>query len=529
MRPTVHRAVYFILLIVLVGAQSVSNYMMSCIEVLLFANWFFEWDMKRKFSGLFRLGKQHGHSLSLLAAFLILMAVHFIWMIGSENLSYALDDIFRKLPLLAIPLVVLTSRPLNRKQLSFLFNVFIATVFVATIIGLVRYLSIPDLPYRKIVPFISNIRFSLNVCFAIVLLVAFFVHARHFLSRASIILLIVWFLFFLLIIRSYTAFFVLLVLLFLMPCLFWRRIVGTKSRLLVFAVQLIVIVTLTAVSVTMFRDYYRPVPLACQPLQPLTPSGNAYSHACDGLVENGNYINNYVCESELRQQWHRRSSLCIDSLTPNGYAVMPTLVRYLNGMGLAKDSAGVSALTDSDIRAIEQGIANPVYVNGGPIRKMFYVTLFEVESYRRTGAVKGFSLIERLLLWKNAWCVFLDNPLFGVGTGDVVDVCHSRLQQIHSPLADTNKHAHSQYLSFLVAFGLVGTLLIIVAFVIAIRRGRLMRLPLFAAMIIIVLVSFIAEDTLETLAGCVFSVLFTTIMANSDPAYEIKSTDIHSS
>jgi hypothetical protein len=161
-RLTVHGAIYFLLLVVLAGSQSVSNFFMSGMEILLAVNWALEWDMRAKWD--------RARRSPLLWAFLVLMAVHLLWMLGSANTAYGWGDIFRKLPLLAIPLVVLTSRPLNRKQLTALLFAFVATVFVATVIGRIRLAVIPDLPYRQIVPFISHIRFAMNVCLALVVI-----------------------------------------------------------------------------------------------------------------------------------------------------------------------------------------------------------------------------------------------------------------------------------------------------------------------------------------------------------------------
>ena len=75
-------------------------------------------------------------------------------------------------------------------------------------------------------------------------------------------------------------------------------------------------------------------------------------------------------------------------------------------------------------------------------------------------------------------------------------------------LADTGKHTHNQYLTLLITFGLVGFILIAFYFVRAFHRHRLWRNPVAAAYLCILLVSFITEDTLETLAGAVFSSYF---------------------
>lgn len=512
LRLTIHHAIYFILLFALIGAQPVSNFMMSGMEILLAVNWALEWDMRAKWG--------RARRSPLLWAFLVLMAVHLIWMLWSANSAYGWYDIFKKLPLLAIPLVVLTSLPLNRKQLEFLFFTFVTTVFIATIIGRIRMATILDLPYRQIIPFISHIRFSMNVCLAVAILVWFGVERakrvahpwRDWLLWLSLLVMLSL-LDFLFRLRSYTAFVMLFVTAVLLLVVFWRRIRNRLAAYISLVLVVLVAAVAVIVSIGMYTDYYTPVPLASQPLRESTANGNPYQHKQDGLIENGNYVNNYICRVELECEWDKRSAMSLDDITENEYAVYPTLIRYLNAMGTTKDSVGMTLLNDDDIRAIEKGIANPVYLKGSSLRKMYYVMFFEYECYRKFGAVKDFTMLQRFELWRNAWRTFLKNPLFGVGTGDVVDACHKQLVIDGSPLEGTKKHAHNQYLTFLVSFGIVGFVVIAALFVYAVRRQRLLRLPIVLAFVSFVLISFISEDTLETLAGCVFSVLFLCLMA----------------
>lgn len=523
----VHHAIYFVLLTVLIGSQVVSKFMMSGMQILLMVNWAIE--------GIYILVKRSSCSVShsknpaagggrqqcrwLLYAFLVLMGVHVVWLIGTGNMSYGLDDLFRKLPLLAIPVVILTSRPLNRNQLSWLLFTFVGTVFVATIIGVVRLLTIPDLPYRETVPFISHIRFSLNICVAIVLLLWYAGFPAcgkegtklSLKNRVTMSLLILWFIAFLFILRSYTAFLVLFFTAWIMLPIYWKQM-GRARRWVLTSMATITLV-FAAFVVGYVHSYYdcRDCENADLPL--ITANGNPYTHAQDGMVENGNMVNNYICQEELISEWPKHSAMGIYDTTPNGYTVYPTLVRYLNSKGLTKDSAGVAALDANDVALIEKGVANHVYDDGTVMRKMCYVLLFEYENYRTSGSVRNSSMLERMALWRGAWRVFCDNPLFGVGTGDGVDELHVRLQTDGSQIADTQKHAHNQYLSFLVSFGLVGFLLIAVAFVYAFRKIRLLRMPAYFAIIVILLISFISEDTMETLAGCVLCTVIPCLLA----------------
>lgn len=521
----VYHAIYFILLTVLIGAQSVSKFMMSGMQILLLVNFVAEathrWILRRQ--GKYNpspIISADKNAKSLLAAFLILMAVHLVWMIGTDNMQYGWNDLFHKLPLLAIPVVILASKPLNTKQLRFLLFAFVATVFVATIIGVVRIMTIPDLQYRDTVPFISHIRFSLNICVALVLLTwsltsvtqhcSLFTNTCHRSLVTGHCLLIVWFVVFLFLLRSYTGIFVLYTTSWIMLLLKWRSL--AKSRLYLLG-GLTAVTLVLAISVrTNVKDYYGDISNKGVELAEYTANGNPYEHSMDGLVENGNYVNNNVCVSELESQWPNRSKMGIYDTTPNSYTVMPTLVRYLNAKGLTKDSMGVSKLSDTDVSNIEKGVANPVYVTGSSFRKMCYVLLFEYENFKAYGNVRNSSLLERFELWRGAWCVFRSSPLFGVGTGDGVDELHRYLEESDSQIKETNKHAHNQYLTFLVSFGIVGFLIIVGAFVYAMRRLSLRRHGALLAIAIIILLSFISEDTLETLAGCVLCTVIPSLL-----------------
>lgn len=517
-RLTVHHALYFLMLVVLVGSQSVSNYMMSAMQILLAVNWALEWDMRRKFQRPMQ---------PLLWSFLTLFGVLLLWMIPTAHQVTGWNELFSKLPLLAIPLVVLTSRPLSSKQLSFLVFAYCATVFVATIIGHVRHYLMPELEYRDIIPFISHIRFALNVCMVVVFMLAYLLEhtRRHGKVSVAVSLAVVvmtaYFLHFLLLIHSYTALIILFVVSLVMLACFGHRIAhkGLRRTLwLLFSTSTVAIALLVGVCV---RDYYKPISLVTEPLAPSTANGNPYLHKQNGYIENGNLIDNYICNVELEKEWCKRSSMPLDTLTPMGYTVYPALLRYLNAIGTTKDSVGMQLLTDDDIRAIEEGIANPVYLHGSKLREMVYVMLFEYESYRIFGAVKNFSVLQRLELWRNTWKVFLRSPLFGCGTGDLEHECLTELAKSRSPLADHPRNPHNQYLSSLASFGIVGSLIIAVAFVWGLRMLRLRHRPLLVAYLVVLLISFISENTLSTLAGCVFATTFFSLLGRRESAQNL--------
>lgn len=510
------RILYILFLTLLAGSAVCSNFMMNLAWTLLLVNWVFERGFRRKFADFKTNGLLH-----LAILYFLLSAVSLAW---TSDLPRGLDALRQVLPILVVPLVVLTSKPLTPIQWRIVVTGYVGTLFVVSVIGFVRWLTIPDLPYRQIVPFISHIRFSLNLVFASCLLLFAFLKAfdRHTILSTPILstlslLLALWFLFYLFLLQSYTGLFILIFTALLAILFFWRRLQTRPLRWFLLIAAVVSVTSFAGLVTYYVNDYYTPR-LDTVDRSRLTRNGNPYTFAHDGLVECGRYVNDFVCEPELRAEWPKVSSVPVDSITPVGYTVLPALVRYLNAMGLTKDSVGVASLAPSDIVAIEQGIANPVYSQKASLRRMVYVMLFEYENYRCYRTVCGFTMLQRFELWRASWSVVCDHWLYGVGIGSVESALDRQLAADHSPLAGTHKNPHNQYLTLLMTFGAIASALILACLLWAIIRRRLWRKPLFIACLTIVLLSCLTEDTLQTCAGALFAALYLSLTSQQSGA-----------
>lgn len=502
-----HRIVYIVLLALLGGCMVTSVWAANLVWVLLAVNWLLEGRWREKW--------QMACESRLLQAIVALCLLYAAGMLWTTDTAHGLNILQVKIPLLVVPLIVLTSKPVTGRARRLVLAVYIAAVLVVSVIGLVRMLTIPDLPYRDAVPYISHIRFALNCCMVIYLFVAGCrlqvvrekpkkLATGMWTRRTLCVFVIIWLLTFLVLIHSYTAFAILAVVSLVTLLVYYRR-------WLLVALWLLLAGTAAVLVGREVKAYYRLVPQATAPLTARTANGRPYEHYRDGIIENGNYINNYLCIDELQAEWQHRSTVPYDSVGEDGYSIQPKLVRYLNALCLTKDSVGVNALTDSQVRDIERGIANPVYSTGNPLRKMVYILLFEREYYVHTHAVLGFTMLQRLELWHATLDVVRDNLWFGVGTGDVDGALHARLADMDSCLADTQKSTHNQYLAFLAAFGIVGCVLLLVLFVRPFVGRRASHFsPLMLAWLLTILISFLTEDTLDTLAGILFCTFFLT-------------------
>ncbi|MBQ0016735.1 MAG: O-antigen ligase family protein [Bacteroidales bacterium] len=490
------------MLCLLAVSMNLSVFLANLSWFLLLVNWVVEGGWRQKFSAF---GSRH-----LLQAFLVMWGLLLVSIIWSADSICALHELRCALPLLVVPLVVLTSPPLAARERWIVVCLYVLAVLVVSLIAMVRYVAMPGLPYRQLVPFVSHIRFSLNVCLVVCIVMHKLLTAlRHVTRRtlfltASMALFVLWGLLFLYVQRSYTAAVALLVVLVVEVYMFRWRIEDRRLRNIVcWGVVAGIAAVVGMVVYYGVEYYYQDNRLAASPLPEYTLRGNPYTHQPKGCVENGAPVSNYLCTEELKSQWHRYSSMSLYDTTATGYTVYPTLVRYLNSKGLTKDSAGLTGLTQQDIRYVEQGIANCVYVEQSP-RRMVYQWLFEWEQYRVYGKLVGSSMGERIALWINGLGVWAGSPLIGVGIGDVASESHLRLEATKSQLAGTQKHIHNQYITFLAAVGLVGIVLMAFFFGRVRIRRCTERAPLVVAYIVIVLVSFVSEDTLDTLAGILF-------------------------
>lgn len=488
-RATIHRHIYLVLLALLGGSMVTSVWLSNLVWVLLLVNWLVEGRWREKW--------QMACESRLLQAFLVLYLTFIIGMAWTSNLGHGLSVLQVKMPLLFVPLVLLTTRPATGRARHLILNFYALTVLVVSIIGLVRMLTIPDLPYREMVPYVSHIRFALNCCMVICLCVGLIVQRKQGTPVLQTIIgcmVLLWMLAFVMLLHSYTAVAVLAIVSLVLLLTHYRRWP-------LIALWVLLAGGASAAVLHEVHNYYSRIPQATAPLRTYTDGNRPYMHAQDGMVENGNYINNYLCPEELSAEWEKRSTMAYDSMTNEGYTVGSTLIRYLNALGLTKDSVGVHALTAEQVHDIEQGVANPVYHSHNPLRRMVYVMLLEHEFHKHTHSINGFTMLQRYELWGTSIDVIREHPWFGVGTGDVDDQIDLQLVHRQSDLAGSGKRSHNQYLGLLAAFGIVGFLLLTAIFIRPLRKSSALRSPLMLAWMLTILISMLTEDTLDTLAG----------------------------
>jgi hypothetical protein len=250
-----------------------------------------------------------------------------------------------------------------------------------------------------------------------------------------------------------------------------------------------------------------------------TAGGEAYYHDTSNTqTENGTHVWTYLAWGEMRRTWTQRSTRTLDDADDKGHPLWSTVVRYLASKGARKDSVGIMALSDAEVRSIEQGTTNVLSGKRGILRERLEEVLFELEMYRSSGLASGHSVAMRIEFQRAGWRIARANWLHGVGTGDTQRAFDTYYTASRSTLEPQWRlRAHNEYLTLWISFGSFGLLWSLFAWWWPARIARAWDQPLFVAWAIAFLVSCFTDDTIETQAGATFFVLYYTLFVFAAP------------
>lgn len=502
-------------LILLVFALPLSPFFTSIGIIGATAAWFFLWNWREKIKRF--VGS------SDLWLFLGIYFLHIIGLLYSSDFRYAIQDLKVKLPLLILPLVLVTSPPLLYSERRIILVSFISGVIVSSLVSVFVLLTPGRLAgedIRQIALFVSHIRLSLMVNLAIY--GAFYLGLSAEKKREKYLCFIagIWLIVFLFLLKSFTGLVVFLVCLFVLIPLYQHRIAhSVLRRCIVSASILLPVFFLIYVAVAVKRYYSNDKPDP-RTIAYFTAGGRPYCHDFRSKdTENGHFVWLYLCEEELRIAWPLRSRIAYDSLDLRGNPLRFTLIRYLTSRGMPKDSLSVMQLSDDEIKSIENGVANYLYRNKVALYPYIYRIFWEFDSYVRGNNPSGHSITQRIIYWQTAVKIIRGNWIIGVGTGDVQQTFNEIYEKENVNL---NRkfwlRAHNQYLTFLVTFGLPGFLIVMAGLVIPCLRKVKYNHFLKAVFLMISFLSMLPEDTLETQAGVTFVAFFYSffILANRE-------------
>lgn len=503
---------YFLGLVMLAASLSLSPFVMSVAQFWLIGIWLIDAILNKDFKEKCRRFGCNKAAVVLVAFYLL----HVVGMVYTTDLQYAMKDLRVKLPLLLLPILFSTTPSLDRKHFDLLLNIYVLSVFVATCFSFAAYLQRDFEDVREISRFISHIRFCLHIVFCIAITAYYLVKRKNgWWEKAVQLVLTLWFAYQIYIFESLSGYVVLAAVVALSlfyAFLRWKAARGW--RIAVISLAVLAVGSSSIVIYDMLKPLVDVEAVNFNSLEKTTSRGKPYWHdTIHNPIEDGRYVGLYYCRAELREAWPLRSELAFEGRTANGENLEATLARYLTSKGLRKDADGIGALTDTDIRNIEQGIANYNNWLHPGLRARLSSTVFEYTLYKRYNNPNGGSLSQRIEYTRASLHIIRQHLLFGVGTGDVPNAFAQTYDTIKSPLSQEFRYrAHNQYLAITVAFGVVGLLLFLVSLLYPYLSNKKHRHYLYTIFLCIMLLSMLPEDTLETQAGASLFAFFNALL-----------------
>ncbi len=448
-------------------------------------------------------------------AAVVFASIYFLHLVGvlfTADYEYAIKDLRIKLPLLLFPVVFSTMEKIEYKRFRILMLAYSAAIFAGTLISMGIFFKGEIIDIREISPFISSIRFGLNISFAFFALLYFVFYDKYFKIWHKVFFasLALWFVVFLFILESVTGLGIIVVIgvSYLVFQLFKTRYLYLKLAFIVLAVG-IPLGLFLYVHHTIQAASNVPV-IEMEKLDKYTAQGNLYlNDTSQRNIEDGRYIGLYICYKELEESWGERSDFKINAVSENGQIIKETLIRYLTSKDLRKDAEGVEALTIWDVRMIEQGVANYNYLKYPGLRVRILKILMGYDVYKKTGDPSGSSVMQRVEYSKAAFDLIQDHFWFGVGTGDLEDALNSQYKRMGSELKKRYRfHAHNQFLAIFIAFGVFGFLWFLFTLIYPPVKEKRFGDYFFVTFFLIAVFSMLSDDTLETQAGVTFFAFF---------------------
>lgn len=483
------------------------NFLMSVATILLLIWWFV-------YPGL-REGWQQWRTNPPVIAMGVLFALHVVWLVNTQDWQYAAKDLRIKLPLLVLAFAIGGVKH-DRRDIARVAFWLSVGIWVAMLTTVYNYLSFDGVPLdmRVFVGEISHIRLSLMMVVSIAAAIYFWPR-MHLGFRTYSLITIASILLYLNFLQLATGFAVLLVLLLFTVILFIHRRWGRKSAWGMLGVVLLGVGALVYDSWDYYRNYF--VSSDTIPSETTyTAEGNEYQFYPSFQVENGHHVHYYISEGELAAAWNERSTDSMSYDDPSDRDLIARVYRYLTAKGLKKDRAGVMALSERDIHNIESGYAAPVYAESSGLALRRHVILYSAHTYFHSGNASGLSFFQRIVYWKVAARLIAENFWTGTGTGDVKKTFKSAYDRFDINLEPRFRlRAHNQFLTLFVSFGVWGLIAFVGLFLIFAYHASTDYFRW--AVILVLALSCMTEDTLETQAGVTFFSFFVALLGSKLP------------
>lgn len=508
-----HNLYLFGAILICIGL-SLSKPLLGLGQLLISVAWIVDGNLKNKIKAFFT----NPLAIALIAFF----GLTLIGLINTSDFGYAFKDIKRKLPLFVIPFV-LFSKKFTAKELKLFFIIYIGGVLASSFWSVfvkLGGLGIEITDYRELSRFNSHIRFGLEICLAIFGAGYYFIRAAAFKEKVIWIFTIAWLCLFMVLISLFTGIVVLFVVTVLMILFFSFQLKLKPLKIALFLFPLLILAFGAYKLENSYASFYE----NNKPLQELekTTNGHPYFHDSTSTnKENGYYTFRNNCFGEMYWEWEKKSSLPFHENDLKDQKLKITLTRFITSKGEYKDSLSVYNLTPEEVKAIENGVANYKLMNMSSIDKRLFDLLWEYDNAKNGGDYNGHSLIMRLEYWKTGLQIFMNNQLLGVGTGDIQNAFDKQYEINNSILKPQYRlRAHNQYITILATFGLIGIFIFGWFLFCPMIKTKANNSFLYLSFFLIIIISMLTEDTLDTQIGITFYAFFNTLLILNNKALE---------
>lgn len=433
-----------------------------------------------------------------------------IWLFNTSNYSYAFRQIELALPLLAFPIVIGTSPHIDNKTVRQIILAFLAGLFVSTTISFLIYLKIiptdKDVSnVRNISIFMSHIRLSLMVCLGTLLSIYLAIKEKS-LLKIGYIITAIWFVLFIIILKAGTAWVILLSQIIIVPV----SIAFLKKKW-IYSLLSISLLALFYIAIRRsYSDYHYIKPDELKPGKEYSENGEKYQNdPKTKITENGYLIYRNIAPFEVARAWNKRSNISIDERDHKGQPIQYTLYRYLTSKGLYKDSIGVYSLSQNEIQEIEDGVTSVVKYNSitSRLRSIFH----DIDLIKSGKLEQGHTLAQRVAYLIVGWEIAKEHFWFGTGTGDVVESYKEKYNHIYTDYDKQHQlKALNQFLSLMVSFGIIGLILWLLFWIIP--MFKLKANIVYLSFTLIIIISFLSDNTLHRQAGITFFAFFNSLL-----------------
>ena len=497
---------YYIQLVAMMGIAAglpFSKIPLSIGTMLLGLNVILLWDWKnvwKKWSS--------NRWLWLLFAYFAMELLSFCW---TEDKSEGWNMIRRELTLYAIPLTIVAIPLTSFKHYKWIALSFLTAVFITSFINVGTYFhwwgsKVYD-DIRSLSLFVSHLRYAMMIILGIVFCAAWWI--RKFPYRWIAVLLAGWFVYYTFLSQIGMGVFTLSGIVLMM---FWFKVKSIRRRWVkrgfiaafggfVLFVGIFLYINLQPVphkiKITSYDD-----------MRGKTANGTDYTFdLIDSMNwENGYPVQAFIADKELEKEWNKASRVNYHTgVDLKGNPIRNILWRYMTSKGLRKDSLDFHKMTPQDIRNVELGFASVEMAKGG----------ISAQLYRMRSQLKdsedpnGKSLLEKIESFKAGVTIVKAHPIAGVGIGDMKTAFAAAYKANHSKLTLENQHlTHNQFLTTWVAAGIFCFIAFGCLWFVQLAKALRINAFEWTGFLVITMLSFLIEDTLQTQTGVSFAAFF---------------------